>query len=398
MAKTVPARPDALLRRGLFVLTVLVLAVGGSLGEAHPIRAGHDLYQGYPLPNPPWPAYLLVAFAAVITGWRLVRPWSVLSGTVLAVGVYTALGYVNGAALLTPLVALYTIALFKPIRQVILSGLVVVIVLGVPTALANPFGTFGGTFPVLPPIVAVAVCAGIAVANRRGQLAALRDRAELAERTREDEARRQVDAERLRIARELHDVVAHTMSTINVQAAALGYAHPDLPEPVLATLTSIKTSSKRGLSELRAILSVLRQVDEKEDVQPIPGLDNLDSLVATMTNAGLPTEIQVEGDRRELSASIDLAAYRIIQESLTNALRHASPATATVLLAFGPAHLDVEVSDTGPGPATSGTSDGSGHGLRGMTERATAVGGSLTAGAGTRGGFQVRAHLPMEPS
>ncbi|HJP78326.1 MAG TPA: sensor histidine kinase [Pseudonocardiaceae bacterium] len=398
MANTVRPRPAALLRRGLFVLAMLVLTVGGSLGEAHPIQPGHELFQGYPLPGPPWPAYLLVAFAAIVTGWRLDRPWAVLTGTTIAVGVYTALGYVDGAALLAPLVALYTIALLKPLRQVILAGLAVVIVLGVPTVLANPFGAFDGTFPVLPPIVAVAVCAGIAVANRRGELAALRSRAELAERTREDEARRRVDAERLRIARELHDVVAHTMSTINVQTAALGYAHPDLPEPVLATLTSIKASSKRGLSELRAILSVLRQVDDQDDVQPVPGLNNLDSLVATMSNAGLPTTIQVEGNRRELPAPIDLAAYRIIQESLTNALRHASPATATIRLLFDPACLHLEISDTGPGPAASGNSDGSGHGLRGMTERASAVGGSLTTGAGPRGGFQVRAHLPMEPS
>jgi signal transduction histidine kinase len=382
----------------LFVAVMLVVVVGGSIGEAHPIQPGHETYQGYPLPDPPWPAYLLVTFAALITVWRYVRPWWVLAGTVLAVSVYTVLGYFNGAAVLAPLVTLYAIALVKPLRQAILAGIVTLVPLTVLTAVFNPFGTFGGSFPVIPPVVAVAVCAGIAVASRLGQLAALRARAELAERGREDEARRQVDAERLRIARELHDVVAHTMSTINVQAAALGYAHPDLPEPALTALASIKASSKRGLGELRAILSVLRQVDDTDDVQPVPGLDALDSLVATMRTAGLPTEVVIDGDRRDLPAAIDLAAYRIVQESLTNALRHAAPATATVRLGYTRTHLDIDVSDTGPGPGATGNSEGAGHGLRGMTERATAVGGTLTSGAGPGGGFRVHAHLPLEPS
>ncbi|GAB3897375.1 hypothetical protein GCM10029964_080100 [Kibdelosporangium lantanae] len=173
--------------------------------------------------------------------------------------------------------------------------------------------------------MAVALLAGIAVANRRGRIAALQARAELAERTREDEARRRVDAERLRIARELHDVVAHTMSTINVQAGAVTYAYPNLPGPALEALAAIKDGSKRGLSELRAILSVLRQVDEDESTHPVPGLAALESLVATVSNAGLSTSVHVTGAGRELPASVDLAAYRIIQESLTNALRHAAP-------------------------------------------------------------------------
>ena len=398
MTEPAPPRTRAPLRVGLFVTIMLVLVVGGSIGEAHPIRPGHELFQGYPLPDPPWPAYLLVTFAAVITVWRYARPWSVLAGTVLAVCGYTAFGYVNGAAALAPLVVLYAIAVAKPLRQAILAGLLTLVPLTVLTALVNPFGTFGGTFPVIPPFIAVAVCAGVAVANRKGQLAALRARAELAERTREDEALRRVDAERLRIARELHDVVAHTMSTINVQAAALTYAHPDLPEPALTALASIKASSKRGLGELRAILSVLRQVDDTDDVAPVPGLDALDSLVTTMSNAGLPTRVVIEGDRRDLSAPIDLAAYRIVQESLTNALRHAAPATATVRLGYAPTHLDIDVTDTGPGPNAAGSTEGTGHGLRGMTERAAAVGGTLTAGAAPRGGFRVRAHLPLEPS
>jgi len=281
----------------------------------------------------------------------------------------------------------------SPVRQALLATVAMVVPLSVLTAVFNPLGTFGGTFRVFPLTALLALAAGIAVANRRGRVAALEARAELAERTREDEARRRVDAERLRIARELHDVVAHTMSTINVQAGAVMYASPDLPGPAAEALAAIKEASKRGLGELRAILSVLRQVDEEEPTQPVPGLSALGSLVETMSAAGLPTVIRTGGTERALPAAVDLAAYRIVQESLTNALRHAAPASATVRLTFGEAHLDIEVTDTGPGPADG---SGGGHGLRGMTERATAIGGTLTAGPGPHGGFRVSAHLPVE--
>lgn len=388
----IPAR-RRMLRAGVFVVVMLLLTVGGSIGEAYPIQPDDRTYQGHPLPVPPWPAFLLVALAAVATVWRYRRPWPALAATIVAAGGYTVLGYVNGAALLAPLVVLYAIAATAPLRSALAATAVTLVPLAVLTAVFNPLGTFGGVFPVWPAVVAIALFAGIAVGNRRGHLAALQARAELAERTREDEARRRVDAERLRIARELHDVVAHTMSTINVQASALTYAHPDLPEPVTAALASIKQGSKRGLGELRTILSVLRQADEPESTHPAPGLAALDSLITTMTTAGLPTTVHTSGAVRDLPAPVDLAAYRIIQESLTNALRHAAPATATVRLGYEPSGVDIDVTDTGPGPAHQ--PGGGGHGLRGMTERATALGGTLVTGPGPHGGFRVHAHLPV---
>jgi signal transduction histidine kinase len=372
-------------RGWLFVAGVLVLTVGGSLGEAYPIQPDDKVFQGHPVPVPPWWAFLLVGVATVALAWRRTHPWWVLGGSIAAVGVYTALGYVNGAALLAPLIALYTITVLSPLKQALLATAVTVVSLGALTAVFNPLGTFSGTFPVFPVTALLALVAGIAVANRRGRVAALEARAE-------EEARRRVDAERLRIARELHDVVAHTMSTINVQAGAVMYANPGLPEPAAQALAAIKNASKRGLGELRAILSVLRQVDEAEPTHPVPGLSALGSLVETMSAAGLPTDVRTSGSERALPAPVDLAAYRIVQESLTNALRHAAPASATVRLDFGDTHLDIEVTDTGPGPGAAG---GSGHGLRGMTERATAIGGTLTAGPGPRGGFRVFAHLPV---
>jgi signal transduction histidine kinase len=386
------------LRTGLFVVVMLLLTVGGAVGEAYPVQADDRTYQGHALAVPPWPAFLLVALAAIVTVWRYRYPWPVLAATIATVGGFTALGYVNGAALLAPLVVLYAIAAVLPLRMAVLAAVTTLVPLAVLTAVFNPLGRFGGAFPVWPAVVAVALFAGIAVGNRRGRLAALQARAELAERTREDEARRRVDAERLRIARELHDIVAHTMSTINVQANAITYAHPGLPEPVRTALVAIKDGSKRGLGELRTILSVLRQVDEPESTQPTPGLRALDSLVTTMTAAGLPTVVHTAGADIELSAPVDLAAYRIVQESLTNALRHAAPATATVRLTVTASHLDIEVTDTGPGldPVAPAETGGSGHGIQGMIERAAMLGGTLTAGPGPRGGFRVHACLPRE--
>ncbi len=197
-------------------------------------------------------------------------------------------------------------------------------------------------------MIAAALFGGIAVSNRRAFVASIQARAE-------DEARRQVDEERLRIARELHDVVAHTMSTINVQASAAALLLTDRPDAAAEALQSIRTASKNGLRELRAILNVLRQADDADPTSPAPGLARLDALIDGAVQAGLPTTLSVTGDPAPLPAAVDLAAYRIIQESLTNAIRHAGPATAAVSLIFRGGTLAIEVADTGRGgPAARG--------------------------------------------
>jgi signal transduction histidine kinase len=382
-----PLVGDALVTALITVLTVL-----GSIGEAHPIQPTHRVFNGYVTPAPPWPAYLLVAAASLVLFWRNRYPVRVLAFSVVATTAYSALGYVNGAVLIAPFVALYAVAVALPARRAALVAAATLVVLATTTAAANPFGTFGGSFVLLPPLIAVVLFAGIAVRNRRAYVAALAARAEEAERTREEEARRRVDAERLRIARELHDVVAHTMATINVQAGVAAHVIPDLPEPAEAALRAIKEASKRGLRELRTILAVLRQADEAEPTQPAAGLAALDVLVSTAAAAGLPTQVHIDGVRRPLPAPVDLAAYRIIQESLTNAIRHAAPATATIRLDFTEEHINIEVTDTGHGPSDNG--DGGGHGLIGMRERATAIGGTVQAGPAAHGGFRVLARLP----
>ena len=176
-------------------------------------------------------------------------------------------------------------------------------------------------------MVAAALFAGIAVANRNAYVASIRDRAE-------QDARRRLDEERLRIARELHDVVAHTMATINVQAGVAAHVLPTRPEAAAESLQAIKTASKEGLRELRAILNVLRQADDADPTQPAPGTARLEDLIAGARRAGLETTFAVTGDPVPLPAAVDLAAYRIIQESLTNTIRHAGPATAAVSLGY----------------------------------------------------------------
>ncbi|HEX4701538.1 MAG TPA: histidine kinase [Pseudonocardiaceae bacterium] len=373
----------------LAAMLTTATTVYGSIGESYPFNPADRVPNGHVAP---WPAFLLVAAASVVLLWRRRYPLRVLAASVAGVGVYSLLGYVNGAALLAPLLALYAVSVALPARRAWQAAAATFVVLAATTVVDNPLGTFGGSIVLLPALVAIALLAGFAVSNRRAYVAALAARAEEAERTREEEARRRVDAERLRIARELHDVVAHTMATINVQAGVAAHVIPGLPAPADEALRAIKDASKRGLRELRAILAVLRQVDEAEPIEPAAGLAALDVLVSTATAAGLPTQVCVSGVERPLPAAVDLAAYRIIQESLTNAIRYAAPATATIRLDFAPDHLDIEVTDTGQG--TAGSGDGGGHGLIGMRERAATLGGTMRAEPRAQGGFQVLACLP----
>ena len=257
------------------------------------------------------------------------------------VAVYSLLGYVNGTALLDVMIALYTVATIVSSREALIAGLVTLVCLLVTTAIGNPFGALGGGEFLIPGEIVAAVSIGVALGNRRAYLRAVEERADQAERTREEEAARRVDAERLRIARELHDAVAHTLSMINVQAGAAAHVARDHPEQAAAALEAIRLASKEGLREMRSIVNVLRQSDEAEATQPAPGLAMLDDLVATTNRAGLNTTCIVEGTPRRLAATVDLAAYRIIQESLTNAIRHAGPASATVSLAWGDDRLGV---------------------------------------------------------
>jgi signal transduction histidine kinase len=373
----------------VLVCVLTVILVYAAYGEGHPTQLA-DLVQfhGHPVPHP-MAALALVAVACLALAWRRRYPVTVLAVSVAAVTVYSLLGYVNGAALLAPVIALYAVATQLSARWAIALGLVAVGVLMAATAARNPFGQIsGGGYYLIPGMGAAVVFGGIAVVNRHAYVASIRDRAE-------EEARRKVDEERLRIARELHDVVAHTMATINVQAGMAAHVLPTKPEAAADALLAIKTASKKGLRELRAILDVLRQADDTDPVQPTPGLAQLDALVEGARRAGLPITLTVTGEPFPLPADVDLAAYRIVQESLTNVIRHAGPATATVSVTYRPDKIDIDVTDTGHGPKAGPAGTTAGHGQAGMRERAAAVGGTVNTRPRSGGGYQVTARLPV---
>jgi signal transduction histidine kinase len=372
-------------RDAALALVVTVALLYGAYGEAHPSTTAY-FQGGHHLPQTPTTALILVAVACLVLAWRRRWPVAVLGVSVAAATTYTLLGYLNGAVLVAPMAALYTVAAQVTIRRAVAYGITTLAVLGSASIAVNPLGPFGGGVVILPFMVAVVVIAGIAVANRRAYVDSIRDRAE-------QDARRRLDEERLRIARELHDVVAHTMATINVQAGVAAHVLPTHPEAVAESLQAIKAASKEGLRELRAILNVLRQADDADPTQPAPGTARLEDLIAGARRAGLETTFTVTGDPVRLPATVDLAAYRIIQESLTNTIRHAGPATAAVSLGYQNDEVRIDVTDTGRGqPAITGNG---GHGLAGMRERAAAVGGTVEAGPGAAGGFRVAARLPL---
>jgi signal transduction histidine kinase len=240
---------------------------------------------------------------------------------------------------------------------------------------------------------ATAVAAWLLVLLGGAEFARIRRERRLeASHARELETSRRVTEERLRIARELHDVLAHNISLINVQAGVALHLIEERPEQGRVALQTIKEVSKETLAELRSILGVLRQVDEGEPRAPAPSIERIDELVERSKNTGIAVRTEVSGTVRPLSAGVDLAAYRIVQEALTNVTKHAGNATVTIELDYGPEQLTISVEDDGAGavePPTPG-----GNGIAGMRERATSLGGTLDAGPLPGRGYRVRATIP----
>ncbi|HWC28389.1 MAG TPA: sensor histidine kinase [Solirubrobacteraceae bacterium] len=250
-----------------------------------------------------------------------------------------------------------------------------------------------GDFLFVPGFMAIAWFAGFALRERSGQAEAAQQRATQAEREREETARRAVFEERVRIARELHDVVAHHVSMMGVQAGAARMIVDRDRGKAKDALAAIETSSRQAVDELHRLLGFLRQAGETDDLAPSPGVSQLPGLVTGMRESDLAVEMDVEGEERPLPPTVDVSAYRIVQEALTNTLKHAGASRADVRLRYAPGELELEIIDDGRG-ASDRSQTGSGLGLIGMRERAALHGGQLTAGPVSGGGFAVRVRLP----
>jgi signal transduction histidine kinase len=250
-----------------------------------------------------------------------------------------------------------------------------------------------GEFIFTPALFAIAWLAGFALRERATRAEAAEARATFAEREREAAARVAVAEERARIARELHDIVAHAVSVMVLQVGAVRHKLPAALEEDGDALQRVEQAGRTALAEMRRLLGAMRRDGEDAELAPQPGLDGLDALLEEVAHAGLPARLHVEGEPQGLPRAIELSAYRIVQEGLTNALKHAQASHADVTLRYRPDEIVIEVADDGNGPATS---DGLGHGLVGIRERAKIFGGEMEAGSAAAGGFVLSVRLPVE--
>lgn len=372
---------------------VVALVVAGSAAEAYP--AHH--YAGLHLRYRPSPAlFVLLAVAALLLLWRRSHPVAVYAVSVLAVAGWAAAGQVYGAALVMVLVSFYSLAAARSRWPVVVSlGMLGSLGIWLAGGLGGPWGWLGGPQLDMWAEMVAAGAAGAFVAARRHWKLSEQLRQEQVEWARQEEIRQQVTAERLRIARELHDVVAHSMAMINVQASAAATLLDTDRLRAGESIQAIRAASKDGLRELRSILDVLRQVDEAGPSVVLPGRNGLQALAEAARAAGIGITLKCATDLESLSPRSALAAYRIVQESLTNVIRHASGSSAQVTLWEEDGSVIIDVVDDGRG-AEELFAEGAGAGLVGMGERARALGGRFEAGPVLAGGFRVHAELPAQ--
>ena len=272
------------------------------------------------------------------------------------------------------------------------AGLIIVVV-GIVIVVYNIPGETASDLVFIPLRFVVAWVAGYALRERAERAEEAEMRATLAERERDAAARVAVAEERARIARELHDIVAHAMSVMVLQVGAVRHKLPHGLEEDRDALGRVERAGRRALAEMRRLLGAMRRDGDGLELAPQPGLDGLDSLLEDVERAGLPARLHVDGDPYELPRAIDLSAYRIVQEGLTNSLKHANATRADVTVRYRDDELGIEVVDDGAGVATS---DGLGHGLVGIRERVKIYGGDMNAGTPPEGGFVLSARLPID--
>ena len=378
-------RGATLLADALLAVPLGAIMVVGTVGAAsnQPIAAPLDAL-----------TFVLIGLAIAALPLRRAFPLPALALIVAATALYIALGYPFGPILFAVAVGVYTVASLLPVRRSLAAWAVTAAALAIPVMTVHvDWARWQVDLPLLGVFTAAFLApwaVGTVVRLRRESAAASR-----AESLRDREYQ-----ERLRTAQDVHDIVGHGLAAITMQAGVALHVLDRSPRQAREVIESIKASSQDALDELRATLAVFRsaqfpsaQFPSAQDGRaPTPGLDRLDILVARTTEAGVPVDLVHDGERARMTATVELTAYRIVQESLTNVLRHAGPARATVRLTHAPDALLVEITDTGRGPA----GDDGGQGITGMRARAGAVGGTLEAGPGRNGGFTVRARLPLD--
>ncbi|MEG3626305.1 sensor histidine kinase [Streptomyces poriticola] len=374
---------------------VLACMVVGSFADPH----GPDgVAWGLRTPEPS--SLLLMTLGAAALAFRRRAPKVVLALTGAFSLVESVSGDPRAPVVMSAVVALYTVAASTDRPTTWRVGLLTTTVLTGAAMLAGPLPWYAQENLAVFAWTGIGATAGDAVRSRRAFVQAIRERAEKAERTREEEARRRVAEERLRIARDLHDVVAHHIALVNVQAGVAAHVMDRRPDQAKEALAHVREASRSALDELRATVGLLRQSDDpRAPTEPAPGLDRLDELAGTFRNAGLQVEVARADQGTALPTAVDVAGYRIIQEALTNVQKHAgSGARAEVsVVRVGP-HIEITVLDdgTGPGGVDTAPAAGGGHGLLGMRERVTAVRGTLTTGPRYGAGFRVHAILPVD--
>ena len=331
------------------------------------------------------PAALLMTLPLA---WRRLAPLAVVSvvmGALVAESVAVGSAPTPDTPLIALLVATYSVAAHCERRRALVGGAVSLVAgvawVGIGDFLW-PIVVFGGAW-----------LAGRLVRQRQLHSVVLEERAAALERERGANARAAAADERARIARELHDILAHSLSLIVVQAGGERMALGTDRAATNEVLETIEQTGRQALADTRRLLGILRAEDQALMRRPQPTLAELETLVSEVRAAGLMVELRIKGDAVALPAGVSVSAYRIVQEALTNVIKHAGPAQATVTVRYGRAELDIEVADDGCGPLTA---EGDGHGLVGMRERVALYGGELNASAGADGGFLVRARLPVD--
>jgi signal transduction histidine kinase len=354
------------------------------------------LFEAYSGRSSQWVAatLFLAAAQAAPLFWRRQHPVIVLAVVATAVTAILVLGYQTPASVLAVVIAVYSVSVYAPSRpRLLVAGLVAVaIVIGVGGGLVSGRRDI---LPVITPIAALSLAGWVAgdyLRSRRRFVAELEVRAQALARELEDTRRLAAEEERLRIARELHDVVAHNVSVMAIQAGAARMA--GVEDRTGQTLNSIEVTARDTLAELNRLLGVLRKDGDGPARAPQPGLDQVEALLRPARAAGLKVDLRVTGERRPLPAALDVTAYRIVQEGVTNVLKHASASRLDVGVNYGPEAVTLTIVDDGQGSSQQAIATSTGHGLIGMQERVALFDGELQVASTPVGGFTVTARLP----